>query len=85
MKNNKVLIYVFWIAAAQKVCVDLYQEGASSQELILELKDLGLHSLQELKSAAHLDTLLLPFISFQNGNAWFSANGTQYKISQLKQ
>ena len=81
--KQEVKTYVFWIPSIQKVCVDTYWDKKKPQELHLELKDLGLHGVQDLKRAQQLDLWLLPFISKQNDRLAFKKT-EEVKTSTLK-
>lgn len=81
--RQEINTYVFWISSMEKICVDIFQEKKKPQELHLELKDLGLNSVQELKRASDLDIALLPFISQQNERVVFKKTG-EGKSSHLK-
>lgn len=78
----EIAAYVFWNPAKHKICIDIIQEDQGSQELLLDLEDLDLHSVQELRSmnvTSALDVLLVPYISHRNRMIWFKKGGKSKK------
>ena len=81
IRSAEITTYVFWLSSKEKVCVDMHQEGRNRQELLLGLNELGIHSLQELKSSSQLDALLLPFISYSQGSVWFKKHDNEKRAN----